>query len=186
MQPVLEFSADAANLASVFLARKNSIHTWWASILACVLFAILSFKVKLYADTTLQLFFIVMSVYGWKNWQKIINNKPLPITRVTSMTLLTYIILSLGIITAYGMLLHSLTDASFPFIDSIILVISILAQFLLITRKLENWLFWIIVNVIAVPVYFTKGLFLTSFLYAVFLVNAIYGFKKWKTALSHP
>jgi nicotinamide mononucleotide transporter len=80
-----------------------------------------------------------------------------------------------------------MTDASFPFIDSVILVISILAQFLLISRRLENWLFWIIVNIVAIPVYFFKGLFLTSGLYAIFLVNAIYGFKRWEVLarLSH-
>ena len=72
------------------------------------------------------------------------------------------------------------TDASYPIVDSHILCFSILAQFLLMRRKVENWLCWIIVNSLAVPLYFIKGLFLTSGIYAVFLVNAMFGLALWK------
>jgi nicotinamide mononucleotide transporter len=77
-------------------------------------------------------------------------------------------------------LLFRLTDASFPFTDSIVLVFSVLAQFLLMQRKLENWYCWILVDLIAVPLYTAKELYLTAAIYFVFLILAVWGLVNWR------
>jgi nicotinamide mononucleotide transporter len=84
---------------------------------------------------------------------------------------------------AYGLLLHRFTNAYSPFLDSLILVFSVLGQFLLMDRRIENWWCWLLVNSIAVPLYAVRGLRLTAFLYAIFLVNAVVSLRRWKHLL---
>lgn len=176
----LEIVANLSNLLSVFLAYRNNIHTWWVGIIATILFAFLFFEVKLYADVTLQFFFIGTSIFGWWNWLKGgQGSQELMVGRVRVPTLLVYVAVSILILIIYGALLHDLTDASYPFIDSVVLVFSVLAQFLLMSRKLETWIFWIVVDLIAVPLFASKGLYLTSAIYFAFLVNAVLGLRNW-------
>jgi nicotinamide mononucleotide transporter len=102
------------------------------------------------------------------------------VTRARPRTFTLLVLVALALTGLYGWLLHAWTDASLPYIDSTVLMLSILAQFLLIKRKLENWAVWIAVNTVAAPLYAYKGLYLTAFLYAVFLVNAVYGWRAWR------
>lgn len=176
----LEIFANISNLISVFLANRNSVHTWWTGIIGTILFGVLFFEVKLYADVILQIFFIITNFYGWWAWlyggEK---RRELPISRIYLSQLIIFTILAIIITIGHGYLLHSLTDASFPFIDSIVLVFSIIAQFLLMKRKLESWYFWILVDVVACPLYAAKGLYLTSAIYFLFLINAVLGLINW-------
>lgn len=181
MMSPLELSANTFNLISVFLANRNNVNTWWVGIVGTVLFAFLFFEVKLYADVTLQIFFVGTSICGWWNWLRGGDTKEdLPITRIQPKSLIVYVLVSLMVLGLYGSLLFSLTDASYPFIDSIILVFSVLAQLLLMSRKLETWYFWILVDVVAVPLFASKGLYLTSAIYFIFLINAVFGLKNWR------
>ena len=176
----LEITSNLVNLISVFFANRNSVHTWWTGIIGSILFGFLFFEVKLYADVTLQIFFIITGIWGWWNWvHGAKKEKELPITRVSFYKLLIFILISVAVTFGYGFLLFRLTDASYPFTDSIILVFSILAQLLLMERKLENWIFWILVDVVAVPLYTSKELYLTAFIYFVFFINAIWGLFHW-------
>ena len=183
----LEIAANIFNLISIFLARKNNNHTWWTGIVGCALFGVLFFGVKLYADATLQVFFIATSLYGIWNWlYGGAARTELAITRVAPRAFVILLGLALGLTGLYGWVLHSWTDASLPYVDSTVLMLSILAQFLLIQRKLENWAVWVAVNTIAVPLYAYKELYLTAFLYAIFLVNAVFGWRTWKRMITAP
>ena len=88
--------------------------------------------------------------------------------------------LGLACAAGYGALLHFWTDAYAPFADSMVLVFSVIAQLLLMGRRIENWPFWLLVNSIAVPLYASRGLYLTAFLYAVYWVNAIVAWLRWR------
>jgi nicotinamide mononucleotide transporter len=177
----LEISANIVTVLSVWLAARNHVLTWPTGILSGLLYGVMFFEARLYADVTLQLFFMLTSIKGWWDWTHGGNLKAeLPITRVTLMQLFSlYFPLSLLTAAAYGAMLYYLTNASYPFIDSLVLVFSVIAQLLLMRRKLENWAFWLLVDVIAVPLYATKGLYITSAVYAVFLGNAFYGYFAW-------
>ena len=174
-----EIAANGFNTASILLAGRNSAHTWWTGILGCLLFAFVFFGSKLYADVTLQTFFIVTSIVGWWNWLHGRQGTELPI-RKTRFILLSILTAS-GILVAagYGWLLHRFTNAYAPFLDSFILAFSVLGQFLLMGRRLENWWCWLLVNTIAVPLYTVRGLRLTALLYAVFWVNAVVSLRRW-------
>lgn len=185
---ILEITANLFNLVSVFFANRNIVHTWWVGIIGGVLYGVMFFEVKLYADVILQGFFILTNVYGWWAWlHGSSEREELPITRINVYQLLLFAVLALALTAGHGALLHQLTDASFPFIDSGILVLSILAQFLLMRRKLETWVFWIVVDAIAASLYAAKGLYLTSFIYFLFLLNAVWGlihwYRLWRTNL---
>jgi nicotinamide mononucleotide transporter len=176
----LEISANVATGIAIFLAGRNNIHTWWTGILGCSLFAVLFFQTNLYADVALQVFFIVSSMIGWWQWSRGAKGDTLPITNAKLRTLL--LILPLGALAtaAYGALLHFYTNAYAPFLDSTVLVFSIVAQFLLMQRRVDNWPFWILVNSIAVPLYFSRELYLTSFLYGCYWINAVVSWYWWR------
>jgi nicotinamide mononucleotide transporter len=178
-----EIAANGFNTVSIILAGRNNVHTWWTGIVGCVLFAVVFFWARLYADLTLQTFFIVTSILGWWNWMHGRRGTELPIraTRPSSFSWLT----AAGILVAigYGLLLDRFTNAYAPFLDSVILAFSVLGQFLLMDRRIENWWCWLLVNTIAVPLYTARGLRLTAALYAIFWVNAVVSLKRWRYLL---
>lgn len=176
----LEFWANAVTVLCIFLAGRNSVHTWWTGIVACGLFGWLFYDAKLYADVLLQVFFVVTSVIGWLNWGKI----QAKISTVSRDKMVGYVLAAVAFAGAYGALLHYFTDAWSPWVDSLNLSISILAQLLLMARKVENWPAWVVVNAISVPLYFTRELYLTAGLYAVFFVHALWAWKQWRLELT--
>ncbi len=180
----LEIGANVVNLLSIALATRNSIHTWWVGLVGCVLFGWLFWLGQLYADVTLQLFFVATGILGWWQWLHA-NGRRLdrPISRMDLRQM--FWMVPLGAITAlgYGLLLHRFTDAYAPFADSAVLVLSVIAQLLLMQRKLETWVFWLLVNSVAVPLYASRGLWLTAFFYALFWGNALLGFANWRREL---
>ncbi len=178
--PWLELLANTVNLTSIVLATRNSLHTWWTGILGCVLFSWLFFSTQLYADATLQGFFIATSVLGWWHW---LHHGGTRVDRAITRTVGAELacILPLGALAAlgYGWLLHRFTDAFSPFIDSTVLALSVSAQLLLMRRKLETWVFWFAVNSLAVPLFASRGLWLTAFFYGLFWLNSPLGFLRW-------
>lgn len=179
LTPPLEIAANVLMTASIILAGRNNIHSWWIGIVGCVLFAVLFFQVNLYADVMLQLFFIVTCVIGWLQWRRGAGGKPLPITRTGWRSLAWVVPAGIASVVIYGMLLHRFTNAYAPFIDSAVLVFSIIAQFLLMSRRIETWAFWLLVNTVAVPLYYSRGLHLTAVLYAAYWVNALISWYWW-------
>ncbi|MDM5175603.1 nicotinamide riboside transporter PnuC [Massilia sp. DJPM01] len=176
----LEMAANAGCTAAILLAGRNSVHTWWTGIVGCALFGVLFYQSNLYADVALQGFFIVSSVVGWVQWRRGRAGSELPISHAKIGTLAWIVPAGLAATAAYGALLHHYTNAYAPFIDSAVLVFSIVAQLLLMQRKVENWAFWILVNTVAVPLYASRGLYLTAFLYACYWVNAIVSWLWWR------
>ena len=180
MNPV-EIAANAFNAASVFLAGRNNIHMWWTTIVNCVLFAFLFFTAKLYADVTLQVFFVTTAVFGWWRWLHGRQGAELPVRHTSPWLIAASAIAGAAVAAGYGWLLHRFSDAYAPFLDSIVLAFSVLGQLLLIERRVESWWCWLLVNTIAVPLYASRGLYLTSVLYAAFLVNAVVSLRRWRT-----
>jgi nicotinamide mononucleotide transporter len=173
----LEIGANAVNALSIVLAGRNSAHTWWTGIVGCVLYGWLFYGTQLYADATLQVFFVVTSIIGWKNWAR---GDQRPVARTGVRALLTYLVIALLLAAGYSALLHRYTDAFAPVPDSLVLVFSGLAQLLLMRRRIETWYFWLLVNTIAVPLFFHRGLMLTGALYACFWINALVALRHWR------
>ncbi len=181
MTSPLEISANAVNALSIVLAGRNSVHTWWTGIFGCLLFAWLFANTQLYADSTLQAFFIATSAIGWKNWSRRENRL---ITKTQPQALFGMLFAALIVAAAYSWLLHRFTDAYAPVPDSLVLVFSVIAQFLLMQRRVETWWFWLAVNSIAVPLFFSRGLYLTAILYTAFWINALISLRHWRRLMT--
>ncbi|TCS35626.1 nicotinamide mononucleotide transporter [Paucimonas lemoignei] len=181
----LEIAANGMATISILLAGRNSVHTWWTGITGCFLFAVLFFQASLYADVVLQIFFVVTSVLGWWHWMKGAQGNALRISRADFKKLAWTIPVGLLATAGYGALLHFFTDAYAPFVDSAVLVFSVVAQLLLMQRRLETWAFWLVVNSIAVPLYASRELYLTSFLYASYWINALVSWRWWQRSVAN-
>lgn len=177
---VLEIAANAVTTAAIVLAARNNVHTWSTGIVGCVLFGWLFYESQLYADALLQAFFLVTSVLGWMRWTSGNGTTRLTITASSHNTLLLSVAGGLVVALAYGEILRRFTNAFAPFWDSSILVASVIAQLLLMNRKLETWHFWLVVNTIAVPLFVSRGLWLTAVLYSAYWINALIAARRWR------
>jgi len=177
----LEIGANAVNALSILLAARNSVHTWWTGIVGCALFGVVFFLSRLYADTLLQLFFIGTSAWGWWHWLAGGGDgKALPVTRVAWSRILLIMLAATAVAVGYGYVLWRFTDAFAPFVDSLILTLSVTAQFLLMYRKYESWWFWLIVNTLSVVLFGVRGLWVTASLYTAFWINAVIALVRWR------
>lgn len=173
----LEAGANAFNLASIFLAARNSVHTWWTGILGCILLGILFFQVRLYADMCLQAFFIATSIIGWRHWSR--GQQAAPVRTTPLPQLGIYATAAAAFTGIWAWVLLSFTNAAAPWTDSAVLSLSVAGQLLLMHRRVESWWFWVAVNALSIPMYFSRGLNLTGALYILFLVNSIWGLWRW-------
>lgn len=180
----LELSANALTALSIWLAARNNAHTWTTGIVGCILFGVLFFGAQLYADASLQVFFIATCLIGWRNWQRRPDAAERPITRAAPALLAGCAAGAALVTLIYGGLLHRYTDAYLPFIDASVLALSVVAQCLLMQRKLEAWPWWLAVNTISVPLFASRGLWLTAALYACYWRNAWYGWWRWRREFS--
>jgi nicotinamide mononucleotide transporter len=176
----LELAANGVTTIAILLAGRNSIHTWWTGIVGCALFGLLFYQSTLYADVLLQLFFVVSSAIGWWRWGRGNGGRALPVAQARFAQLVWTAPAGVAATLAYGALLHHYTNAYAPFVDSAVLVFSVIAQFLLMQRRIETWPFWLLVNTIAVPLYASRGLYLTAILYACYWANALVSWQSWR------
>ena len=139
------------------------------------------YNVKLYADFSLHIIYLVLSVYGWFKWGQIKNS--LPISHINKTEIVAWASVAPFATIIIGTLFAKYTQAAAPYIDSTIMVVSIIAQYLLARKILESWLLWIFVDVVGIALYAYKELYLTSGLYVVYLIICIMGYKSWKTQL---
>lgn len=178
----LELWANIFTIACIFLAGRNSIHTWWTGLVGCVLYGIMFYNVQLYADATLQVFFFATGVYGWMMWKSkgTSPTKELEINRADSIYMLSAVGIALVVAAIYGWLLHTFTNAYAPWIDSTVLAFSVVAQLLLMSRSIQTWQVWLLVNTLSVPLFWSRELYLTSVLYGFFWINAAVSYFNWK------
>jgi len=175
----LEIFATIITAIAVFLAGRNSIHTWWTGIIGCIAYAFIFYDVKLYSDVILQVFFLGTGIAGWLNWHKM-KNDATPIQYETGSNLYMLLLVGIVMVAIVGFCVDTFTDGHYPFPDSAILCFSVIGQLLLVRRKIQTWYFWIVVNLIGIPVFWSRGLELTSYLYFGFLIHAFLALYQWK------
>ncbi|WP_412062748.1 nicotinamide riboside transporter PnuC [Rubrivirga sp. IMCC45206] len=177
----LEIAANVALVASVYLARRNSVHTWWTGMVAVSLFAVLFAGAKLYADVVLQVFFLGTCVVGWWTWRFGGEGRTeLPISTLAPRQRLAALAAVALAVLFFGTVFDRFTDAALPYPDSFILGGSVVAQLLMMRRVIDHWALWIAVDVVAVVVYGSKALVLTAGVYAVLLALCVQGIIEWR------
>ena len=181
---LLEVFAAVVGAISVYLSVRQNIWSWPTAIVNVVLYALVFYQAKLYADMGLQVIYAGLSIYGWYEWLYGGENKTeLHVTRTSSTLALTLGGIALAGAVALGFLLRGATDAALPFMDSFLSSTSLVAQWMMTRKKLENWLVWIAVDVLYVGMFVFKDLYVTAGLYFVFLILAVRGYIDWRRSL---
>ncbi len=179
----IEMLAVALGVANITLLVRRSIWNYPFGIAMVTLYAWIFFGAKLYSDALLQIFFFVVQLYGWAHWLGRRDESGLVIVeRLSKKAGLVYAASAMAGIAALGGVMAHFTDASFPFWDASIAVLSVCAQIMLARRILENWIVWVVVDLLAIGLYWTKELQPTAALYAIFLIIATLGFFEWRKA----
>jgi nicotinamide mononucleotide transporter len=178
---LLEIVAMLTGVAGVYLTIRQSVWCFPVGIVNVILYAFLFFSpgVRLYADALLQCIYTLLLLYGWYQWSRGRQTKIIPvnINRNTGLQLLFVVFLSTMLL---GYFFRTFTDASYPWLDSFLMCASLAAQWMIAKKFIENWIVWIVVDIIYIPLYYIKHLPLTTLLYFIFLLMAINGYTEWK------
>ena len=184
---VLELVAGAFTIASVVYSKKNNVLVFPTGMICTAIFVYLLLKWGLLGDMMINGYYFIMSIYGWYLWTRKKDGKTItPISKTTK----TQHLISLGlfIITfAFVFVVYTVFDKFnhwSAYLDTITTALFFVAMWLMAKRKIENWIYWIIGDIITVPLYFYKGLTFSSILYFVLTIIAIYGYLAWKKNLN--
>jgi nicotinamide mononucleotide transporter len=181
----LELFAAIVGAISVWLSVRQNILSWPTAIVNVVLYALVFYQAKLYADMGLQVVYAALSIYGWYEWLYGGEGRTtLHVTRTSPRLAALLALIALSGSAVLGTLLRHATDAALPYMDSFLSSTSLVAQWMMTRKKLENWLVWIAVDVLYVGMFLFKGLYLTAGLYAVFLVLAVRGYVDWRRSIA--
>jgi nicotinamide mononucleotide transporter len=176
---LIELIAAALGLVSVWLTVRQNIWCFPIGIVMVALYAYVFYEAKLYSDMLLQLIYVVLQVWGWYQWKKGDEQQNLPITWLNNGQRLLALATVLLATAALGTFMFRQTDAAFPYIDASLTATSLVAQGLMTYKKIENWVLWIIADIVYVFVYWQRDLPITAVLYAIFLVMASVGLYEW-------
>ena len=178
-----ETIAAVFGVISVFLSVRQNIWSWPTAIVNTGMYIIVFFGAKLYADTGLQVIYVILNAYGWYHWLYGGKNRTeLPVSKTSARTaglLMGIVIAGTGVI---GTILARTTDAALPYVDAMTTSISLVAQWMMTRKLLENWIIWVAVDVVYIGMYIYKSLYLTAGLYLVFLILSAMGYFQWKAS----
>jgi nicotinamide mononucleotide transporter len=178
---LLELAGTLLGLINVFLVIRRSVWNYPFGLAMVTLYAWIFWSARLYSDTLLQFFFFFVQLYGWKNWLEHRGGDGLVVpARLTAAEGLLSIAATMLGSAALGAAMAEWTDAAVPWWDAIVAGTSVAGQCLLSWRRVENWLYWILGDVVAIGVYWYKGLDLTAGLYVVFLLMSVAGLIAWQ------
>ena len=186
----LEITGVVFGLLSVWLAKKNHIGVFPTGMISTSIYVYLLLKWGLVGDMLINAYYFGMSVYGWVIWTQVNDQQQTtPISRINKQEwryLLLLLVGSLGFV--YGVYQRfGLWNSSTAVIDTLTTAIFFSGMWLMALRKIENWIFWIVGDIISVPLYLFKGFSFTSLQYLIFTFIAIYGYLEWKKILDkHP
>jgi nicotinamide mononucleotide transporter len=196
--PILELIAVVASLLYVVLAAKGNLWCWPAAILSTVLYTVIFYDVYLWMDSALQLYYLFMAAYGWLCWRKNavahninsdslannVNNKALLYNQWT-LQRHSIMIIALSLLSiVLGWLMATYTPTHFPYLDSATTVFAVFATYLLTQKVLENWLYFVVIDIVSIYLYIEKGLIPTAALFACYVILASYGYWQWRKLYS--
>lgn len=171
----------------VFLSIRQNIYTWPTGILTSLLYIFVFFRSGIYAAMSLQVYYVIISIYGWYYWLKGKNNKiesKVPVKHVNKQLWFKIGLIFLIIYTIIFFILSKYSDSNVPVLDSITTSLSIIATWMLARKYLENWIIWIIADILSAGLYFLKNLWPTIILFVVYTVMAFAGYFEWKKDLN--
>jgi nicotinamide mononucleotide transporter len=181
----IELFAVACGLLSVWFMKKENILVFPFGIVNVLIYVYICYSAGLYAYAGINVFYAVMSLYGWYNWvRKGPEDESLRISRLSRGYLLIYLGIIAGFFILLRILLVSVTDSEVPTWDALTTAIYIVGMWLLARKKIENWIAWITGDVISVALFAYEDLYFSSFQFLVFTIIAVFGFLEWRKKLA--
>jgi len=177
---VLELVAVLFAIVYLLLVVKENILCWPSALISTFIFLYIFWQVKLYMESGLQLYYIVMAVYGWYQWKKAGSQEgPLLVSVWSARThILAVVVIALATIIS-GLLLQQGTDARLPFLDSFTTWASVVTTFMVARKILENWIYWLIIDSVSIFLYLDRELYFTALLFVMYIVIIFFGWFSW-------
>ncbi len=180
----IEGLAVSTGLASVWFSVKERIWVYPIGLISVSIYVYLSFIYGIYADMGINIYYVLMSIYGWYRWlQPSESGTAKEITRNSGKEWLLSIVLFLLSWVILFVILQRFTDSEIPLWDSLTTSLAIVGMWLMAEKKVEHWLFWIATDLLSIPLYYYKDLLLTSGQFFVFTILAVIGWLQWNKSL---
>ena len=180
---VLEAIAALFGLVNIILIVRRSVWNFPAALIMVLLTGVVLWDARLYSDAGLQIFFFIVNLLGWVLWHRHKGAQgEVKIDRLGFSGQLAWVAMALSFIWGWGRFMATHSNASFPFWDASIAVLSICAQIMMTRRYINNWHWWIVINILSIGLYWQKQLYWFTGLYVVFLGMAIWGLVAWREA----
>lgn len=177
---LIEITAAISGFICIFLLIKGNIWNFAFGFVQVTLYVWVFYQAKLYSDTGLHVIYMALQIYGWWHWSKhLATPTRVSVKSMSNKNLAVYSLIAVLSAVLLGTVMRTYTDASFAYADAFTTCASLIAFLLMTRRYVVNWLFWIVVDVVAIGVYFQKGLYPTVILYGCFLIMAIIGLYSW-------
>jgi nicotinamide mononucleotide transporter len=183
---VPEYIAVAAGIASVWFSKKENILVYPVGLINTIIYTWLSFKFHLIGEASVNFYYTVASIWGWVLWAKK-NTQQQAVLQITFSNaqqwlqqVLFFAALYLGLFVSLTYLKHAFYPGVIPWADAFASATAFTGMWLMARKKVESWWWWIATNITSIPLYFVKGLVVTSLYYAVLLVLAVMGLQEWK------
>ncbi len=184
---ILEIPAVIFGIINIYLAARANIWNFLFGFLMCSIYFVLNWRVNIYADMTLQLIFVGFQAYGWYQWRYGgTQHKGREISYAGMPLVIIAILIAGAIFALYAYVLRDYTNSTLIPLDTGATALSIVAQWMMAKKWVENWWLWMIVDVISVAMYLMKGLYLTAGLYSLLFIIAIFGWVYWRRYLRMP
>lgn len=195
-----EIVAVISAIAYLLLAVKENVWCWLFAMISTVIYTALFWNVSLLMDSALNVYYMVMAVYGWYQWTRGgiasgngtgtgndsgTDDKPQPLA-VRSMSARQHgwmIAIIVVLTAASGYLLSEHSSAVWPYVDSFTTWASVLTTYLVTQKYLQNWLYWVVIDAVSIPLYIDRGLTPTAALFVFYVIIAVYGYFKWRQHL---
>ena len=182
---IIELIAVITGIVSVIFSVRRHVLTYPIGLVSVVLYIYLCFTAGIYADMGVNLFFGILSISGWIAWHKHADsNHQIAVQVLRPLPRLGYVLVVLLFWIVITCLLHRFTDSKVPALDASVTALSIVGMILMNARAIEHWIIWILVNAISIPLFWIRGLELTSLQFLVLLILAVQGFWQWRMELS--
>ena len=181
----IEILGAILGLAYIIFSIKQHILTWPTGLLTSAIYVVVFFNARLYADMGLQIYYVVISIYGWYFWLtgKKKNEKKVAVKRTRKILWLKLAVVSIALYALLLFILNHYTNSDVPHMDSMTTALSIVATWMLARKYLEHWLIWIFVDAFSAGLYVYKGLWATVILFIVYTIMALLGYTEWRKDL---
>jgi|TARA_B100000959_G_C14992953_1_gene628817 nicotinamide mononucleotide transporter len=180
----IEITAVFLAILYLVLAVKQNILCWICGIISSILYFFIMRSAGLYMEAYLQIFYVFMGLYGWSQWQKAPKNNVNFEVNTWSQSQ-HFIALSIILILSFlsGTLLRNFTDAALPFMDALVTWGAVAATYMVAKKLLENWIYWLVIDSISILLFISRDLWLTAFLFCIYIVIIIFGYRLWSKTL---